>query len=252
MTGCARRTCWGRERRSRSAIATCRLPAELNRPAEVVMLPDFALLGTFALAATAIVVSPGPDTMLILRAALTSGRGAGFAAVSGVQLGLGVHTALAAAGVSTLIAASPFLFKTLAVTGACYLAWLGVQGFRSGGRLVVGAAQVVTVGRACRDALLCNVLNPKVIVLFLALYPNFIDTGRGHVARQVAILSAILLMINVAWQTGLVLGADFARRWLVRPVVQRAIGQGTGAILLAFAAAMLWEHVARTWLMSPI
>jgi threonine/homoserine/homoserine lactone efflux protein len=216
------------------------------------MLLDPALLGTFALAATAIVVSPGPDTMLILRAALISGRGAGFAAVSGVQLGLGVHTALAAAGVSALIASSPFLFKALAVAGACYLAWLGMQGFRSSGRLAVGAAKVQTIGRACRDALFCNVLNPKVIVLFLALYPNFIDTSRGHVARQVAILSAVLLLINVAWQTGLVLGADFARRWLMRPVVQRSIGQLTGAILLAFAAAMLWEHVAWTSVTSQI
>ncbi|HYN38203.1 MAG TPA: LysE family translocator [Rhodospirillales bacterium] len=202
-----------------------------------------AILGAFALAAAAIVLAPGPDTMLILRAALGSGRIAGFAAVTGVQLGLVVHTALAAAGVSAVIASSPVLFKALAVAGAGYLAWLGMQGFRGGGRLAVGGGGAITPGRACRDAMLCNLLNPKVILLFLALYPNFLDISRGRVAAQVAILSAVLLLINVAWQTGLVLGADVARQWVNRPGMQRVIGRITGGILLAFAAAMLWDRL---------
>jgi homoserine/homoserine lactone efflux protein len=127
---------------------------------------DLATLGAFAVAAGAIAVSPGPDTMLILRYALTSGRAAGLAAVAGVQIGLVVHTALAAAGVSALIASSPALFKGLAITGSAYLAWLGLQGFHSQGALGIGYAARAGGGRACRAAILCNVLNPKVIVLF--------------------------------------------------------------------------------------
>jgi threonine/homoserine/homoserine lactone efflux protein len=88
------------------------------------------------------------------------------------------------------------------------------------------------------------VLNPKVIVLFLALYPNFLAIGRGDVAAQVAILSTILIAINVAWQVALVYGAELARRWLTRPEVQRAVGRLTGGILIAFAAIMFWEHTA--------
>ena len=208
------------------------------------MLIDPPILGAFALAAAAIVLSPGPDTMLILRAALGAGRRAGFAAVTGVQLGLAVHTALAAAGVSAVIASSPPLFKVLAIAGAAYLAWLGVQGFRSSGRLTLGRGVPPEAGRACRDAMFCNLLNPKVLVLFLALYPNFLDVTRGSLAAQVAMLSGVLLLINVAWQSLLVIGADFARSRLIRPDVQRAIGRLTGSILLAFAAAMLWEHAA--------
>jgi hypothetical protein len=134
---------------------------------------DLATLGAFAVAAGAIAVSPGPDTILILRYALTSGRVAGLAAVAGVQIGLVVHTALAAAGVSALIASSPVLFEGLAVAGAAYLAWLGLQGFRPD-VLSIGRAAHARAGRACRDAIVCNVLNPKVIVLFLALYRNFL------------------------------------------------------------------------------
>ena len=83
---------------------------------------DLATLGAFAITAGAIAVSPGPDTMLILRYALTSGQTAGLAAVAGVQIGLVVHTALAAAGLSALIASSPALFRGLAVAGLPRLA----------------------------------------------------------------------------------------------------------------------------------
>jgi threonine/homoserine/homoserine lactone efflux protein len=205
---------------------------------------DVATLGAFAVAAGAIVLSPGPDTMLILRYALTSGRAAGLAAVAGVQIGLVMHTALAAAGVSALISSSPVLFKGLAIAGAAYLAWLGLQGLHSqGGALGNGYAARAGAGRACRAAILCNVLNPKVLVLFLALYPNFLAIARGNVAAQVAALSAVLIAINVAWQVALVWGAEFARRWLTREV-QRTVGRVTGAILIAFAAIMLWEHAA--------
>jgi homoserine/homoserine lactone efflux protein len=205
---------------------------------------DLATLGAFAVAAAAIAVSPGPDTMLILRYALTSGRRAGFAAVLGVQIGLLVHTALAAAGVSAVIASSPLLFEGLAMAGAGYLAWLGIQGLRGTGALSMGGgALAARAGRACRDAMLCNLLNPKVIVLFLALYPNFLVVGRGAVAAQVATLSAVLIAINVAWQVSLAWSADAARRWLTRPATQRVVARTTGAILLVFAALMLWEHV---------
>lgn len=205
---------------------------------------DLPTIAAFAIAAAAIVVSPGPDTMLILRYALGSGRAAGLAAVAGVQIGLFVHTALAVAGVSALIASSPMLLRPLAVAGAGYLAWLGLRAFRGRGLLGVTHAGKVEAARACREAILCNVLNPKVILLFLALYPNFITVGRGNVTAQVVMLSAVLILINVGWQSGLVACANVARRWLVRPPVQRAVGRVTGGILIAFALAMLWEHVA--------
>lgn len=205
---------------------------------------DAATLAAFALTVTAIVVSPGPDTMLILRCGLTSGPRAAFAAVAGVQLGLLVHTALAAAGVSVLVATSPVLFRMVAVAGASYLAWLGIQGMRGTGALGLRDTGVaMSPARACRDALVTNLLNPKVIILFLALFPNFVVAGRQDVTAQLLTLSATLIVINVAWQAPLAWVAKEARRFLTRPRVQRAVSAGTGAILLAFAALMLYEHL---------
>ena len=209
------------------------------------MMPvELPVLAAFLLAVTALVLSPGPDTMVILRHTLSSGRRVGLAAVAGVQLGLAVHTALAVAGISLIIANSPLLFRGLAVGGAAYLAWLGAQGFRDSGALTLDADQpVVSAARACRDAALTNVLNPKVILLFLALFPNFVDPGRDNVTAQLLTLAAVLIFINVLWQAPLAWAADVVRRRLTRPRTQRAIARVSGAILIGFAALLLYEHL---------
>ncbi len=203
-----------------------------------------ALLGAFAVTALAIVVSPGPDTLLILRYALAGGPGAGLSAVAGVQLGLLVHTALAAAGLSVVIAASPLLLSIVGLAGAAYLAWLGATSLSGGGPLTLDAtATAPPRGRAVRDAALTNLLNPKVIVLFVALYPNFLSLGRAPVVAQLVLLSAVLIAINVAWQAALALAADAARRRLLHPRAQRALRIGCGAALLVFAALMAGERL---------
>lgn len=205
---------------------------------------DLPTLAAFALTAAAIVISPGPDTMLILRYGLTSGQRSALAAVGGVQVGLLVHTLVAATGLSVLIAASPTLFRAVAVAGAAYLAWLGLQGLLGPSASGLdGRGSPASAAKACRDAVLTNLLNPKVIVLFVALYPNFVVAGRGDVPAQLVTLSVVLIAINLIWQAPLAWAAEHIRRWLVRPRVQLLVSRLTGAILLSFAAAMLIEHV---------
>jgi threonine/homoserine/homoserine lactone efflux protein len=204
---------------------------------------DPALLLGFAATAAAIVVSPGPDTMVILRHALAGGQGAGLAAVGGVQVGLLVHTLLAALGISALIAASPVFFKGMAIVGALYLAWLGLKSLRIHRRMPAATPPAVaTPWQAAREAMLTNLLNPKVLVLFFALYPNFL-AGQTRVTAQIGVLSAVLIALNIAWQAPLALFADRARRWLSRPAVDRALSRGVGLALLVFAGLLLAEHV---------
>jgi threonine/homoserine/homoserine lactone efflux protein len=203
---------------------------------------DPTTLLAYSLTVGAIVLSPGPDTILILRYALGSGHRVGLATVAGVQVGLAGHTLLAILGVSAVIAASPLLFKGLAVAGALYLGWIGLQGFRGHTLRLEGAARV-GARQALRDAMLCNLLNPKVVVLFLALLPNFVDPARGRVTQQLLFLALVLVVINVAWQAPLAWAAVGVRRWLARPRVQWTVNAGTGAFLVGFALLLLWEHV---------
>lgn len=212
---------------------------------------DPTLLGAFIVAASALVLSPGPDTLLVLRYTLASGQRVGFATVSGVQLGLLVHAVAAVLGLSVLILSVPLALKAVAVAGAAYLAFLGLQSIRAGrlglDELATGdGAAAVAGAKACRDAILCNILNPKVILLFIALMPNFVDPGRGAVPLQFVMLAAVLIAINIFWQSSLVLAAGRARRWLARPKVQRWIAYVSGAILFGFAVLLVLEHVLAT------
>ncbi len=210
------------------------------------MIPpvDWPLLLGFMLTAGAVVVSPGPDTMLLLRTTMAGGTRLGMATLAGIQLGLVGHTALAVAGLSLVIVNSPLLFKGIAVAGALYLAWLAVDSVRAGVVRVSGSgAGVPRHRRALRDALLTNLLNPKVILLYIALMPNFVRVDAGDVPMQLAVLGVVLIAINVVWQVPLCLAAEAMRRWLGTPRVQRGVNWATGAILMTFAGLMLWEHL---------
>ena len=119
---------------------------------------DISTLGAFLLTVSVVVLSPGPDTVIILRYTLSSGRRIGLITVAGVQTGLVVHTLLAVLGISVLIASSPALFKAVALVGAIYIAWIGVQGFRDGKLLDINDNKSsVGAAKAYRDAILCNV-----------------------------------------------------------------------------------------------
>ena len=210
------------------------------------MLPvEPVTLAAFVAAATVLVISPGPDTLLILRYTMAAGPRAGLATVAGIQLGLVVHTAAAVVGLSLLIVTVPMLFRALAVAGALYLGWLGLQSLRAGTISLQGQGRGSGGGaKACRDGMMTNLLNPKVILLFLALMPNFVDPAHGGAAAQLATLGATLIAVNTLWQGALALGGEAARRLIGRPAVQRTLTRATGVALLAFAAVMLAERAA--------
>ena len=210
---------------------------------------ELSVLAAFIATSVAIIISPGPDTLIILRHAINGGRGPGLAAVGGVQLGLAVHTALAVAGISRIIASTPAVLRGIAILGAAYLAWIGIQSLKGGGGLKLDGgdngtgASRSTTGRALREAALCNLLNPKVILLFLALFPNFVDYRRDDVSAQLITLAVILIVINTLWQAPMALAADALRRWLSNPAARRAVNRASGGMLLIMAAMMLAQQL---------
>ena len=206
---------------------------------------DPAILAAFLVAASVIIISPGPDTVLIIRYTMTSGGRIGMVTMAGVQLGLAIHTIAAAAGLSIFVAASPVLFKGVAIVGAAYIAFLGCQALRAGGGGLglTGGGPSVGIHKAWRDAVMSNVFNPKVILLYLALMPGFVVVGKGNIAAQLAVLGAAYIAINIVWQTALVAAAERMRRWLATPSVAKGISVITGVILIVLAAGMIWTHV---------
>ena len=204
---------------------------------------DVSAFIAFIGAALVVVISPGSDTLLILRYTLASGRRVGLATVTGVKLGLVIHTTAAVVGLSLIIVTVPVLYGAIAIVGALYLAWLGFQRIRAG---VVSLDNmdglVVSSAKGLRDAAITNVLNPKVIFLFLAMMPNFVVPEAGDVSLQFATLGLALIVVSAIWQGALALGAEAARQWLAVPRIQRILSWVTGVILMAFAAALILEH----------
>ncbi|MGE0733895.1 MAG: LysE family translocator [Alphaproteobacteria bacterium] len=206
---------------------------------------DPATFGAFVFTAVIIVISPGPDTMLLLRYTMNGGRRIGLATVAGIQLGMVAHTVLAVAGLSLIIAKSPLLFKLIAVGGALYLAYLAIQALRAGMLRIRGDAAPLRISgwRAMRDAFVTNMLNPKVILLFIALFPNFVDPRRDDVWMQLIVLGAVLIAINFMWLIPLAAFAGLMRRWLGTAAVQRGVNWATFSVFMSFAVLMVLEHV---------
>ena len=155
-------------------------------------------------------------------------------------------------GISLLVQAAPLALQGVALAGALYLCWLGYrnirEGFRrdadDGGALNRARAKPFRPGACCRDGILTNLLNPKVILLFIALMPGFVAPDRAPVLVQLALLGTTIIIINTLWQGALVLAARRARRWLARPSVQRGLALSAGLVFLAFAGVMVAEFVA--------
>jgi threonine/homoserine/homoserine lactone efflux protein len=197
---------------------------------------------TFALLAGALTVTPGLDTALVLRAALTRGRREAVATGAGIIGGLLVWGAAAAAGVSAVLTASEVAYDVLRFAGAAYLLWLGVRMFVRavrGGELGAEAGTTAprSAWRAARVGLATNLLNPKVGVFYVALLPQFLPTDRDPLAVGM-LLTGVHAVLTVVWFALLIGLAGVLARWLRRPATVRAIDGVTGAALVGFGVRL--------------
>lgn len=197
-----------------------------------------AVLVFWSLAALTI-ISPGPDTILIIRNALNSGIRIGFITLWGIQAGLVGHTVLVIAGLAAIIKASPMIYAAIAWTGAVYLCFLAWQTLRAGQFHIDAARAEVTGKRAFTEAFITNITNPKVLILFLAMMPPFYEPDGWPAWLQFVTLSAIIIVTNVIWQSGLAVAADRARLFLNSPRVQRIMNIVLAIVLLCFAVLLV-------------
>ncbi|MDP9390395.1 MAG: LysE family translocator [Actinomycetota bacterium] len=199
-------------------------------------------VGTFALVAVVLTLTPGLDTALVLRAALARGRREAAATAAGIVAGLLVWGAAAAVGVSALVTASELAFDLLRYAGAAYLIWFGGRLLRRAAR--PGPADPLpddapgrSAWRATRLGLLTNLLNPKVGVFYVALLPQFVPAGRDPLAVGL-LLAAVHGAISLGWFTLLILAAGALGRRLRSPRTTRVIDGVTGATLVGLGVRL--------------
>ena len=163
-------------------------------------MPDLGTLGLFALACLALTATPGPDMLLIASQSLSQGRGSGFATLAGIQLGTYCHALAAAFGLSQLFVAVPVAYEIVRYAGALYLLYLAWKVFRAPVALFepdVDAARH-PARRVFFQGLLTNLLNPKMALFVLALFPQFVLPEAGSVAIQILVLATVLNVIGLA------------------------------------------------------
>lgn len=156
----------------------------------------------FLATAALLVLSPGPDTILILSRTLASGVPAGLMVLLGTQVGNVGQAVLAGLGVSTIILVFPFAFTLLKIAGIGYLLFLALMTWQAPTRLALDptlAGKSTSLGRCFLQGLINNLANPKMIAFFLALFPQFIRPEQGSLALQSLLLGATLAVMALIW-----------------------------------------------------
>lgn len=237
---------------------------------EVGLAMTAALLG-FALAATLLIMAPGPDTMLVVRNSLRGGSRAGMCTAAGTFTGLLAWALAATFGITSLVAASRAGYDVLRFVGAAYLIWLGVTslwprhraapgpdgtadepatgpgtvpatvgGTGTGATTRPAPARPVGLRRAYINGVVSNLCNPKIGAFFVAFLPAFIPTGVS--VREFSLLLGIWFAIETGiWLSALVWMVRRGVGWLTRPRARRRLEQVTGVVLIGFGLRLATE-----------
>lgn len=198
---------------------------------------SLSTLALFALTVLPLVCTPGPDVLFISAQGMARGRGAALRADLGVLAGYVAHGVLAAFGVAAILAAHPVLFEALRWAGVCYLACLAVLMVRSALRPGTARAAPPAARALLLRGFLTSFLNPKGLLLFFAILPQFIDPA-GSVPIQAGLLSAVFVtMCGIIYGAVGLAAASAARTGMSDR--GRRILEGTAGGLLAVAAGRM-------------
>ncbi len=205
-------------------------------------VPAAGVMAAFTVAAAILALTPGPDMTLFVGRALTQGRAAGFAAMFGAYSGIIVHTALAAFGLSALLAASPRAFLAVKAAGALYLVWLAVQALRHGSALTLerrtGPRQALVENWL--TGITINLLNPKIVLFFVTFLPQFVSARDPDAAGKLAFLGLYFMVVSLPITSAMVFTADrFAAALRRSRRVTRTLDYLFAGIFGAFAAKIL-------------
>lgn len=198
----------------------------------------------FLLVVIVVVMIPGADFVVTLRNCIVRGRGAGAATVFGIGAASLIQGTLASSGLGVLIVQSHVLFTALKWTGLAYLTFLGAQSLWSAwcGRHDEVVARPSTAPRltSFRQGFLTNITNPKMLVFYLSLLPQFVPPDAG--IWQWLIHAWTLPAIGTVWLLVVVVFGSALRERLLRPLVRRIMNAVSGLTLIGFALDLALER----------
>jgi threonine/homoserine/homoserine lactone efflux protein len=182
-----------------------------------------------------LIVIPGPSVLFVIGRALAHGRRAALTTVVGNTLGAYVLVAAVAFGIGPIVARSAVVFTALKLAGAAYLIYLGVKAFRERDSLSAALNADSSQGNTLRtlwDGFAVGVSNPKTIVFFAAVLPQFLDPGQGHLVVQMLTLGLIFNVIALASDSLWGVLASRARDWFGRSPKRLSLVGGIGGLTM--------------------
>ncbi len=173
---------------------------------------DIQSFSAFLAGALLLNITPGPDVAFTTATTARSGRAAGFAAAFGIGAGSLIWALLTAGGIAAAISASEYSYPVIRLVGGFYLLYLAVQVVVRQESDALSASAEKDTGAAFRQALMTNLLNPKVGLFFLAFLPIFTDETAGSLWRQVLALGAVFSISSIAVLGFYVIGVGLIRK----------------------------------------
>lgn len=204
---------------------------------------EAASLISFLVAAICLTLAPGPDILFVLAKSISAGTRSGVFVAVGLVTGTFIHTVLAALGISLLIRESPLIFAAVKWTGIAYLVFLGTRALRRLNELPGSAREKTHAGTTSRNLYATGVcmaaLNPKLIIFFLALFPQFVPADATNPSLQMILLGlifsaqALIIFSCVAFFAG-----TLSNTLRERPNIARAMNLLTAIVLFGIAASV--------------
>ena len=197
----------------------------------------------FALAALALIAIPGPSVLFVIGRSLSLGRVGGFLSVLGNALGMIPAIVAVAFGVGALVAQSLVVLTVVKVLGGLYLVLLGVQAIRHRHDHADDGPSLPSARPSARrlvgEGFVVGVSNPKTIVFFVAVLPQFVSYESGAVPVQLALLGGIFFVIALSCDSVWALAACTARTWFARdPKRLSRMSAGGGAMMIGLGGAL--------------
>lgn len=208
------------------------------------MIPINDLL-LFAGAALLVVLTPGPNMIYLVSRSICQGRKAGLISLFGVVAGFLVHMFAAAVGISALFLAVPFAYEVLKWAGAAYLLYLAWQAVKPGARSAFDARQLPEdpPRKLFLMGFLTNVLNPKIAVFYLSIFPQFVSPEHGSVFLQSIMLGLTQITVSFAVNLTIALSAGSLAAWFVQnPRFLAAQRYFMGFVLAGLALRLVSEQ----------
>ena len=200
---------------------------------------DSSYAAYFALAFL-LAITPGADTMLVLRNTMRAGRSAGLLTSAGVVAGGGVHALAAITGVSLILSQAAHAYEIFKFAGSAYMIWLGGSHLWKMLRnkdTEPEEHEEVRKGPWFLQGFLSNVLNPKVAIFYLAVLPQFIRAEDPFVARAI-LLAATHKVMGGLWLTLVAFTASGLKVWLKQRKVRRTVNSAADLTLIAFGVGL--------------